>query len=198
MTRRGQASTELVLVAAAAAALAGITVRVAAGAGVDAGPVVRSMAVAAPSAPHRRPGVEVAAIAQSLGSLGIRETAANAGPWVDRFTDGHPEPWCADFVSWVLRAAGTPLTGGASGGWRVAGAGGLRTWFAMWGRWRHPDSAEPEAGDVVVFRHGHAGIVIRAVGGVLETAEGNAGDAVAIRAYPGWRNDPDIAGFGRP
>jgi hypothetical protein len=198
MTRRGQASTELVLVAAAAAALAGITLRVAAHAGIDAGPAVRSMAVAAPNEPHPRAGGEVAAIAQSLASLGIRETAANAGPWVDRFTDGHPEPWCADFVSWVLRAAGTPLTGGASGGWRVAGAAALRSWFAVRGRWLGRDVAEPEAGDVVVFHHGHAGIVLRAAGAALETAEGNAGDAVVIRAYPGWRNDADIAGFGRP
>jgi hypothetical protein len=199
MTRRGQASLEVLLVAAAIAALAAAGIRQAGRSPADARAAVQAMASAAAAGSRVAPaGSGAAAVAASLAALGIRETTPNAGPWIDAFTDGHPEPWCADFVSWVLRSAGAPLTGGASGGWRVAGVAALRSWFAIRGRWSPRAAAEPEAGDVVVFRHGHAGVVLRAVAGSLETVEGNAGDAVAIRRYPAWRQLPDIAGFGRP
>jgi hypothetical protein len=196
MSRRGQAATEAVLVALAVAALGAAGVRLAARSPVVAvGAAVRASARAAPAG-----GTAVAgdAVGIAFSLVGIREDAPNAGAAVGAFTDGHDEPWCADFVSWVLRAAGEPLTGGASGGWRVAGAQALRTWFVVRGRWASRSNAQPLPGDVVVFRHGHAGIVVAATEGMLETVEGNAGDAVAVRRYYGWRADADIEGFGRP
>ncbi len=115
-------------------------------------------------------------------------------------TDGNAEPWCADLVSWVLRAAGAPLDGGLSGGWRVPAARGVAAWFAARGSYVPRAAASPAPGDVVYFVHGrgHIGIVERVVGDVLVTIEGNAGNAVTRRTYAAWRTWWTIDGFGRP
>jgi len=205
---RGQAATEAVLVAAILA-FVGVAVLAA----VRTHPV-RAAAVAGPAVAQAPIGVVaggapldlrlggdaagVVAIAARLLRLGIRETATNAGPWIATFTDGNAEAWCADFVSYVLRLAGRPFTGGLSGGWRIAAAAGVRDWFAARHRYVPRPLASPQPGDVVYFRHSHVGIVVAVHGAVLTTIEGNASDAVRERVYGGWRSIGDIDGFGRP
>jgi hypothetical protein len=204
---RGQAATEAVLVAAVLA-LVGLGVLAA----VRAHPV-RAASVAQPAtaqapvgvAPDGAPGLPlggdargVVAIAARLLQLGIRETRTNGGPWIGTFTDGNAEAWCADFVSYVLRLAGHPFTGGLSGGWRIAAAAGVRDWFAARGRYAPRTLADPRPGDVVYFRHSHVGIVVAVRATALTTIEGNASDAVRQRVYSGWRSIADIDGFGRP
>ncbi len=143
-------------------------------------------------------GTASVAIAARLLALGIRETATNDGSWIATFTDGNAEAWCADFVSYVLRLAGHPFSGGQSGGWRLAAAAGVRAWFAARGRYVSRSIAQPLPGDIVYFRHSHVGIVVAARGSSLLTIEGNASDAVRQRLYPNWRRIADIDGFGRP
>jgi hypothetical protein len=174
---------------------------------------VRAASVAQPAtaqapvgvAPDGAPGLPlggdargVVAIAARLLQLGIRETRTNGGPWIGTFTDGNAEAWCADFVSYVLRLAGHPFTGGLSGGWRIAAAAGVRDWFAARGRYAPRTLADPRPGDVVYFRHSHVGIVVAVRATALTTIEGNASDAVRQRVYSGWRSIADIDGFGRP
>jgi hypothetical protein len=209
MTRtRGQAATEAVLVAAILA-FAGLAVLAAVRAHpVRAASVARPMAAQAPvgidpeGAPIDLPlagdAAGIVAIAARLLRLDIHETRTNAGRWIGTFTDGNAEAWCADFVSYVLRLAGRPLTGGLSGGWRIAAAAGVRDWFAARHRYVPRALASPEPGDVVYFRHGHVGIVVAVHGAVLTTIEGNASDAVRERVYGGWPSIADIDGFGRP
>jgi hypothetical protein len=112
-------------------------------------------------------------------------------------TDGHAEPWCADFVSFAYWKAGQPVTGGLSGGWRIAGALALRRWFLERGRWTFRAAASPQPGDTVYFTWDHVGLVRRVVGEALETIEGNAGHAVRLKTYANWRQNTDIDGFGR-
>jgi len=107
------------------------------------------------------------------------------------------EAWCADFVSFAYWRSGQPLTGGLSGGWRIAGAQALRGWFVARGRWTPRALASPAPGDAVYFTWDHVGLVRRVVGDALETIEGNADDAVRLRRYPAWRDDVRIDGFGR-
>lgn len=145
-------------------------------------------------------GDAVVAIASQLAAAGIAERppGSNRGPGVDDFTDGNAEAWCADFVSWVLRAAGRPFTGGLSDGWRLAWTGDVRAWFVARGTFRERLAADPQPGDVVWFQHGHVGIVAAVRGDALLTIEGNSGNAIARRTYPRWRLVADIGGFGRP
>jgi hypothetical protein len=148
----------------------------------------------------RGEGGDIVALAERLLALGIVEQppGSNTGPQIRVFTDGNAEPWCADFVSWVLKETGRPFTGGASGGWRLAWTPDIRAWFSVRGRYRTRTVAQPEPGDVIWFGRGHVGFVRRVQGERLETIEGNAGDAVRLRVYEGWRSNPGIDGFGRP
>jgi hypothetical protein len=145
-------------------------------------------------------GGAIVAIAARLAAAGIAESppGSNSGPGIDVFTEGNAEAWCADFVSWVLRAAGMPFTGGMSAGWRLAWTGDVRSWFVARAAFRDRLEADPQPGDVVWFVHGHVGIVEAVQGDTLVTIEGNSGDAVARRAYSHWRLNADIGGFGRP
>lgn len=145
-------------------------------------------------------GGSIVSIAAQLAAAGIAEVppGSNRGPGIDVFTDGNAEAWCADFVSWVLRAAGRPFSGGLSSGWRIAWTGDVRSWFMERSAYRDRLSADPQPGDVVWFEHGHVGIVERVRGDDLLTIEGNAGDAVTRRTYARWRLNGDIGGFGRP
>lgn len=145
-------------------------------------------------------GGSIVSIAARLAAAGIAEAppGSNRGPGIDSFTDGNAEAWCADFVSWVLRAAGRPFSGGLSNGWRIAWTGDVRAWFLARSAFRERLDADPQPGDVVWFEHGHVGIVERVRGDDLLTIEGNADDAVTRRVYRNWRINPDIGGFGRP
>src|SRR4029077_13877563 len=155
---RGQAATEAVLVAALLAAI-GLAVLSA----VRAHPVRATTATTRATAqapvglaaeggrldlPVSGDATGIVAIAARLLALRIRETRTNAGPWVATFTDGNAEAWCADFVSYVLRLAGRPFTGGVSGGWRIPAAAGVRDWFAARGRRRAraPGHTPPRGG----------------------------------------------------
>lgn len=211
--RSGQATVEWLAVLGAACAVAAL---IAAGVGAavrgDRGMQASLQAAAGAAAPASSPsppalialaldpvdGSGIVEIARRLAASGIAEVppGSNRGPGVDAFTLGTAEPWCADFVSWVLRAAGRPFTGGADG-WRLPWTGSVRDWFAARGRFRERLVADPAPGDVVWFRHGHVGIVVGVDGTSLETVEGNADDAVRTRVYPHWRLDVDIGGFGR-
>jgi hypothetical protein len=216
IARRGQATVEWVAVLVVATLLAaGLAANVravatraireatwlgavaSAGAGRDRSP--RQPLLGGRSLPALDGG-SIVTVAAQIARAGIVEVppGSNRGPGVDVFTDGNAEAWCADFVSWVLRAAGHPFTGGASAGWRLAWTGAVRSWFIARAAYRDRLVADPRPGDVVWFVHGHVGIVEGVQGDDLKTIEGNAGDAVARRVYPHWRLDPDIGGFGRP
>ena len=195
---RGQAASEAVILCAvvlAGLALVGSAARVTVTGGVFQ-PIAQAP-VDPPDDLTVEPG-SPAAVALALWRLGIRETARNRGPMIDRFTSRHAEAWCADFVSWVLRAAERPFTGGLDGGWRLAAVASVVGWFRGRGLFSDRGVARPAPGDVVVFAHGHVGIVVRVTGSELVTVEGNAGDAVVRRTYRGWSRDADIVGFGRP
>ena len=147
----------------------------------------------------------IVGIALAEDARHIRERMENWSPQIMVFTDGQREPWCADFVSWVLRAAGKPLTQGV-GGWRVAGAEAIRDLFRSRHRFAERAFAHPEPGDVIVYRYPwswHVGIVVAASEAGLTTVEGNSGgvgglEGVVRHERIAWRANPFIVGFGRP
>lgn len=130
------------------------------------------------------------------------------GHTVDSYTDGHPEFWCADFVSWVYNKAGKPFTGGDSGGWRIAGVSALMSWFQQNGVFvaRQGASVKPQPGDVIFFTYDsssndtnsgdHTGIVESVDGNTINTIEGNSSNGVNRRSYD-LSNNSTINGWGR-
>jgi CHAP domain len=90
-------------------------------------------------------------------------------------------PWCAYFVSWVARQAGTPL------GDRGEGFGSvdqLCAWAQRTGRAvQNGPGVVPRPGDLIVF-HEHVGIVEQVLpGGRVQTLEGNSSDRVSRNVH---------------
>lgn len=120
------------------------------------------------------------------------------------YSEGNEEPWCANFVSWVLRAAGTPLANPNSGSWRIPGVYTLQEYYTKTGRFAAAGSGyRPVTGDVILYspesRYGqHTNIVLAADNGTLTTIGGNEGDAVGIERWnPAAVPDIHIVGYGR-
>ncbi len=90
-------------------------------------------------------------------------------------------PWCAYFVSWVARQAGTPLGDNGEG---FGSVDQLYAWAQRTGRAvPNGPGVVPRPGDLVVF-HEHVGIVEQVLpGGRIETVEGNYADRVSRNVH---------------
>lgn len=150
-------------------------------------------------------GQRMVALAQQ--ELGVSETGGNNdSPRIRDYRSATagaqdtPGPWCAYFVSWLARSAGTPVGAGGNGTGYVPT---LEAWGRQENRWFDHGSQQPQPGDIAVFDWGgdgtpdHTGIV-ESVGadGTVNTIEGNSSDRVQRRAYAATSND--IRGFVRP
>lgn len=154
--------------------------------------------------------VKAVSVAQAELAKNVRETpdGSNAGGQIDLYTDGNPEFWCADFISWVFKEAGTPFTGGVSGGWRIPAVVGLISWFKANGTYIDQSATAPAPlpGDVIMFQYSvpnsntntgnHTGIVETVTGEKITTIEGNSSNSVRRGTY-NYKTDADIAGWGR-
>lgn len=157
---------------------------------------------------------DIVAIAQAELKKGVVEVPigcdagnpsrkGDCGAEVNKYTDSTLEYWCADFVSWVYKQAGTPFTGGSSGGWRIPGVSGLRAWFEKNGTYTpNGSSVTPKPGDVYITAgESHTGIVEKVEGGKVYTISGNTstenysnGVGVGSTSYP--IGSSSIKGYG--
>jgi hypothetical protein len=128
----------------------------------------------------------------------------DCGPEVNKYTDSTLEYWCADFVSWVYKEAGTPFTGGSSGGWRIAAVSGVESWFKKNGTWTpNGKNVDPQPGDVITYDFSHVGIVEKVEGETLSVISGNTGidgsnngKGVGRDTHENFRSHSQIVGFG--
>ena len=89
-------------------------------------------------------------------------------------------PWCAQFVSWCAKQAGTPL-GEAGQGFQSVEA--IAAWAQRTGRWS-PGGSMPQPGDLIVWGGEHVGLVESVdPDGSIHTIEGNSSNAVSKRTY---------------
>ena len=89
-------------------------------------------------------------------------------------------PWCAYFVSWAARQAGTPLGDHGQGFGAVSS---VWAWAQSAGK-AIPAGSRPAAGDLIVWGSRHIGIVESVdADGTIHTIEGNSSDAVSRRTY---------------
>jgi len=133
----------------------------------------------------------------------------DCGAEVNKYTDSHLEYWCADFVSWVYKQAGTPFTGGSSGGWRIPSVDDVEKYIAKNGTFtvNNPSAPDPRPGDVYIIGSPadgtHIGIVVKVEGGNLHTISGNTsienyrnGVGVGETTYTDFKNNQRIVGYG--
>ncbi|MGW4365992.1 CHAP domain-containing protein [Nocardia takedensis] len=118
------------------------------------------------------------------------------------YAEGVREAWCADFVSWVMREAGLPLSNPNSGSWRIPGVYTLQEYYQGAGRFV-PGGGDyrPRTGDVLLYAEGspfsqHTNIVLEADGGEVTTIGGNEFGTVRIHRFD-LTGMSGFVGFGR-
>jgi hypothetical protein len=90
-----------------------------------------------------------------------------------------PGPWCAYFVSWAARQAGTPVGEQGQG---FGSVDALYAWAQRAGR-TVPAGQPPQPGDLIVWDE-HMGVVESvSPDGRISTIEGNSSDQVSRRTY---------------
>lgn len=114
------------------------------------------------------------------------EHAAQPGP--AKYTPVDGEPWCADFVSWVERASGSPLRNPNSGGWRIPGTMTLLEHLRDTGAW-HPAGSgyRPVTGDIAIYDGSpfgqHTNYVLTLDGDQMTTCGGNEDGAIRVTRH---------------
>ncbi|WP_433731895.1 CHAP domain-containing protein [Nocardia sp. CA-129566] len=119
-----------------------------------------------------------------------------------KYAEGVDEPWCADFVSWVLREAGAPLANPNSGSWRIPGVYTLQEYYQGAHRFVPIGSVyRPRTGDVLLYSEKspfgqHTNMVLVADDTTVTTIGGNEFGEVSIHRFP-LAETPGVVGFGR-
>lgn len=112
-----------------------------------------------------------------------------AQPVGTKYSEGVAEPWCADFVSWVLREAGMTLVNPHSQSWRIPGTHTLQEYFESKSTfYSHSSSYVPETGDIAIYDgHGpfgqHTNFVLRYQDGFLYTIGGNEVGKIRVQVH---------------
>lgn len=127
------------------------------------------------------------AVARSQDGVAEQPPGSNDSPQIATYRAAvagapGPGPWCAYFVSWAAREAGTPL-GDAGEGFGSVDA--MWAWAQRSGRGiPNGPGVTPAVGDIVILNQ-HTGIVTGVrPDGTVETIEGNTSDRVATRTHP--------------
>ena len=127
-----------------------------------------------------------AALAFAQGEVGQAEQppGSNDSPRIAQYRQATAGsgvgPWCAYFVSWAARQAGTPLGDQGQGFGRVDD---VWAWGERTGRATPAAGAQPQPGDLIVWDE-HIGIVESVdADGTIHTVEGNSSDQVSERTY---------------
>lgn len=118
------------------------------------------------------------------------------------YSEGVKEPWCADFVSWIMREAGMPLSNPNSGHWRIPGVYTLQEYYESQGRFEPVESGyRPVTGDVVLYDNSswvgqHTNVVVAVDGDTATTVGGNEMGRIRVHSVD-WASDSAVVGFGR-
>lgn len=118
------------------------------------------------------------------------------------YSDGIDEEWCADFVSWIMKEAGRPLSNPNSGSWRIPGVYTLQEYYQGIDAYAERGSGyTPAVGDVVIYDSSrwvgqHTNIVVAVDGGEAVTVGGNEFGRVRVHSLD-WETDSAVVGFGK-
>jgi hypothetical protein len=151
-----------------------------------------------------------AATGNASGVVGV--ALGELGNHYQKYTGGRVENWCADFVSWVFKAAGKPFTPtpgvGMVDGWQITSVDNMRKYLETKGQFflKSANAPAPQPGDIVIYKNGmsHTNIVVEANGYMVKTVGGNqesnsmtSSVVSESRGAFDIRNDSTVTGWGR-
>lgn len=117
------------------------------------------------------------------------------------YAEGIDEAWCADFVSWIMKEAGLPLSNPHSGSWRIPGVYTLQEYYQEQGRFEAVGDYTPSVGDVVLYDNTswagqHTNVIVAVEGGEAITVGGNEAGKIRVHTL-NYASDSGVVGFGR-
>ncbi|MGB6072590.1 MAG: CHAP domain-containing protein [Rhodococcus sp. (in: high G+C Gram-positive bacteria)] len=117
------------------------------------------------------------------------------------YAEGIDEAWCADFVSWIMKEAGLPLSNPNSGSWRIPGVYTLQEYYQEQGRYEAVGDYTPSVGDVVLYDNTswdgqHTNVIVAVEGDEAITVGGNEAGKVRVHTLH-YASDSGVVGFGR-
>jgi len=123
-----------------------------------------------------------------------------------KYSQGQKQPWCANFISWVMKRAGKKYTNPNSGSWRIPGVLTLREYYQAKGKYESANVYKPKPGDVAFYIHKstsrllsseHVALVIKVDGNTMTTIGGNEAKKMRIDMQSVDAGDNNLVGFGR-
>jgi N-acetylmuramoyl-L-alanine amidase len=147
-------------------------------------------------------GGSIVQVAEAEFAKNVHEYDSN----VLKYTTGRQEAWCADFVSWVYKEAGTPFTDGGAGGWQHPSVLELQGWFKKKHIYFDVGSQQPQPGDVAFYIGSqtpdggstqHVNLVISVNGDKMVTIGGNESNSVKRSTRSIKVGSNSLVGFGR-
>lgn len=136
---------------------------------------------------------------QQVKTLNILKTEYAAQNPGTKYSEGIDEPWCADFVSWVLRESGRPLTNPNSGSWRIPGVATLQEHFSEQGIFHNLGKYLPKPGNVVIYKNGsfgqHTNFVVAVDRDEITTVGGNENDKILLQKFNPNNEKFGVVGF---
>nr|WP_314141380.1 CHAP domain-containing protein [uncultured Rhodococcus sp.] len=117
------------------------------------------------------------------------------------YAEGIDEAWCADFVSWIMKEAGLPLSNPHSGSWRIPGVYTLQEYYQAQGRFEAVGDYTPSVGDVVLYDNTswagqHTNVIVAVEGDEAITVGGNEAGRIRVHTLH-YASDSGVVGFGR-
>ncbi|MGC0366238.1 hypothetical protein ABH922_004222 [Rhodococcus sp. 27YEA15] len=134
-----------------------------------------------------------------LKLLAVEHEAGRPGTY---YSEGVDEQWCADFVSWIMKESGRPLSNLNSGSWRIPGVYTLQEYYQGIDAYAENDgSYTPEVGDVVIYDSTrwigqHTNFIVSVDGDTAVTVGGNESGKVRVHSLD-WTSDSAVVGFGK-
>lgn len=147
---------------------------------------------------------DIVATAEAEVAKNVREYDAN----VLKYTTGRREAWCADFVSWVYKEAGTPMDKGPykDNPWQHPSVLEMQSYFKANHTYFPVGSQTPQPGDVAFYIGGqtpdggstrHVNIVHSVQGDTMTTIGGNESNQVKKSTRKIKLGASSLVGFGR-
>ena len=150
------------------------------------------------------PDIDTASLSPTRQKIiSLAKTEFKAQPAGAKFSQGAEEAWYANFVSWIMHQAGTPLKNPHTGGWRIPGTFTLREYYEANVRFKSANSGyQPLSGDVAIYRNSpvfgdHTNIILKNDNGVLTTVGGNEANRIHMFVNRDKQYD-GLLGYGVP